>query len=55
VPVIIDAEYDPSRFRLVPDDFRRFDFGWAPLGQPEGRLRDKLIKEIRSLRREESR
>jgi hypothetical protein len=55
LPVIVDIDYDPGRYRLIPEDFRRFDFGWAPEGRPEDRLRDKLVKEIRALRREEAR
>jgi len=55
IPIVIDAEYAPDQYRLIPEEFRRYDFGWAPEGRPEERLRDKLIIELRALRREEKR
>jgi hypothetical protein len=28
-------EGDPSRYRQIPDNFGRFDFGRAPAGEPD--------------------
>jgi len=55
VPVIVDADYEPGRYRLVPEAFRRLDFGWAPGGKPDPRLLKKIKEEIRNLQREEAR
>ena len=53
VPVVVDEDYagDPSRYRRMPPDFRRFDFGRAPAGDPDARLVAMLIREIRNMRR----
>jgi hypothetical protein len=53
VPVVVDEDYadDPSRYRRMPPDFMRFDFGRAPAGEPDARLVEMLIREIRNMRR----
>lgn len=53
VPVVVDEAYsdDPSRYRRMPPDFMQFDFGCAPAGEPDERLVDMLIHEIRKMRR----
>ena len=53
VPVIVDAdsEGDPSRYRQIPDDFRRLHFGRAPAGDPDAELLAMLKDEIRALQR----
>lgn len=53
IPVIVDTDNNPDHYKLIPEEFRRFDIGWAPEGRPEDRLREKLVKEIRAMRREE--
>jgi hypothetical protein len=37
VPVIVDEDYegDPSRYRQIPEEFGRFQFGRAPGGDPD--------------------
>jgi len=53
VPVIIDEVYDgdPRRYRQIPDDFTRFQFGRAPGGDPDSELLATLTAEIRAMRR----
>jgi hypothetical protein len=53
VPVIIDGDYDgdASRYRRMPEDFRRLHFGRAPGGDADARLRATLTSEIRAMRR----
>ena len=53
VPVIVDEDYegDPSRYRQIPDEFGRFQFGRAPGGEPDAELLAVLIDEIRAMRR----
>ncbi|HTY35046.1 toll/interleukin-1 receptor domain-containing protein [Mycobacterium sp.] len=53
VPVIIDENYqgDPSRYRHIPDEFRRLQFGRAPAGEPDKELEAMLKDEIRAMRR----
>jgi hypothetical protein len=51
VPVIIDENYDPSRYREILDEFEDLDFGHAPAGDPDERLVTMLIKEIQNMRR----
>jgi len=53
VPVVIDDDYkrDPSRYRQVPDSFRRLHFGHAPAGDPDSELLAMLTTEIRAMRR----
>jgi hypothetical protein len=50
-PVVIDAECNMSRYALLPERFRSFQFGHAPEGQLSEALRDEIQQEIRSLRR----
>ncbi|HTY33472.1 toll/interleukin-1 receptor domain-containing protein [Mycobacterium sp.] len=54
VPVIVDEDYagDPSRYRQIPDVFRRLQFGHAPAGDPNAELLAMLTAEIRAMRRE---
>jgi hypothetical protein len=53
VPVIVDEDYDgdPSRYRKIPEDFGRLQFGRAPRGDPDAALLAMLTKEIRAMRR----
>ena len=53
VPVIVDDDYegDPRRYRHIPDDFQRLNFGHAPGGDPDANLRAVLTSEIRAMRR----
>ena len=53
VPVVIDDDYggDPSRYRQMPDVFRRLHFGRAPAGEPDAELISMLTDEIRNMRR----
>jgi hypothetical protein len=52
VPVIVDSDYagDPSPY-LSARDFMNLDFGSAPAGEPDARLREMLTFEIRAMRR----
>jgi hypothetical protein len=53
VPVVVDDDYggDPSRYRQIPDMFRRLQFGRAPGGDPDVDLKATLTDEIRAMRR----
>jgi hypothetical protein len=53
VPVVIDDDYagDTSRYRQIPDDFGRLQFGRAPGGDPDAGLLATLTEEIRAMRR----
>lgn len=52
IPVVIDENLHGSAdFRQVPDEFRRFNFGYAPAGVPDSSLHDLLVEEIRAMRR----
>jgi hypothetical protein len=53
VPVVIDEDYDgdPGRYRQIPDEFTRFQFGRAPAGDPGSELLATLTAEIRAMRR----
>jgi hypothetical protein len=51
VPVIVDKDYDPGRYKQIPDDFTRLDFGHAPAGHPDEALLATLTNEIRNMRR----
>ncbi len=53
VPVVVDDDYtgDPSKYRQIPDGFRRLQFGRAPSGDPDLDLKAMLIDEIRAMRR----
>jgi hypothetical protein len=53
VPVVIDDDYagDTSRYRQIPDDFGRLQFGRAPGGDPDAGLLAMLTDEIRAMRR----
>ena len=53
VPVVIDEDYDgdPSRYRRIPEDFSRLQFGRAPGGDPDTGLIEMLTSEIRAMRR----
>jgi len=56
LPVVIDVDYagDATRYSLVPEGFRKYQFGHAPGGEPVQQLRDDLVSEIRALRRPSS-
>ena len=52
IPVLVDDEQDdPSTYRQIPDEFRKFNFGFAPAGEPESNFRSMLVDEIRAMRR----
>jgi hypothetical protein len=52
IPVIIDEnQAELATYRQIPDEFRRFNFGYAPTGKPDSGLRSLLIEEIREMRR----
>jgi hypothetical protein len=53
VPVVIDSDYagDTSRYRQIPDEFSRLQFGRAPGGDPDAGLIEMLTSEIRAMRR----
>jgi hypothetical protein len=53
VPVVVDEDYtgDTSRYRQIPDDFGRLQFGRAPGGEPDAGLLAMLTDEIRAMRR----
>ena len=53
VPVVIDEDYagDASRYRRIPDEFSRLQFGRAPGGNPDDGLIAMLTEEIRAMRR----
>jgi hypothetical protein len=55
VPVIVDADFAPERYRMdsvkVWRDDRKLDFGHAPDGVPDTRLADKIKKLVRGSRR----
>jgi hypothetical protein len=50
---VVDDDYggDPSRYRQIPDMFRRLQFGRAPGGDPDVDLKATLTDEIRAMRR----
>jgi len=52
IPVLVDVTHqDPGEYQQVPDEFRRFNFGYAPAGDPDPNLRSMLVEEIRAMRR----
>ena len=52
IPVVVDEQQgDPSTYRQVPEEFRRYNFGHAPIGAPDASLRAVLVEEIRAMRR----
>jgi TIR domain len=52
IPVVVDDQQDVlSTYRQVPEEFRRYNFGYAPTGEPDKNLRSMLIEEIRAMRR----
>jgi TIR domain len=51
VPVIVDKDYDPDRYRRIPDEFKDLHFGHAPAGNPDKKLLATLTHEIRNMRR----
>jgi hypothetical protein len=53
IPVIVDYQVrDISAYQQIPEEFRRFNVGYAPDGEPDGDLRGLLIQEIRAMRRD---
>ena len=53
IPIIVDADYggDMSRYTLVPEEFKAFQFSHAPLGQMNETLRREFQDWLRALRR----
>lgn len=55
IPIVIDEEFrDPRQLRQIPEEFRRFDIGRAPNGEPDAALLATLTAEIRAMRRTEA-
>jgi hypothetical protein len=59
-PIVVDTDYegDLGRYGSLLDEFPAFqdlDFGRAPGGEPDARLRQSLVAQIRAMRREEAR
>jgi TIR domain len=53
IPVIVDDHLrDMSAYQQIPEEFRRFNFGFAPGGEPDVNLRSLLVQEIRAMRRD---
>ena len=52
-PVVVDTAFpvDTANYSLVPDRFRKYQFGHAPGGAPTDSLREDLVTEIRAMRR----
>lgn len=52
IPVVIDQEYNEnaSEYELIPEGFRKYHFGHAPMGHLSEELRSTLIQELRKLR-----
>jgi hypothetical protein len=53
-PMVVDLEFDGNadRYRLVPDQFRSFQFGHAPGGHMSDDLSKAITDAIRNLRRQ---
>jgi hypothetical protein len=52
IPVITDEDQgELATYQQIPDEFRRFNFGYAPTGEPDPSLCALLIEEIRAMRR----
>jgi len=53
MPVVINDDYDGDarRFKQVPLDFKDFQFGHAPGGEPDAALTKDMISAIREVRR----
>jgi hypothetical protein len=52
IPIIVDdSQDDVSTYRMVPEEFHRYNFGFAPTGEPDTSLRSMLVEEIRAMRR----
>lgn len=53
IPVVVDAEYAPERYSFaMEEDWRDLDFGHAPGGLPDEKLRKKLIALVREARKD---
>jgi hypothetical protein len=54
-PVIVDEDYEPESYGAAPvQAWANLDFGHAPEGLPDGRLRSRLKALVREARRPES-
>ena len=52
IPVIVDEKQgELASYQQIPEDFRRFSFGYAPSGEADPSLRSLLVQEIRAMRR----
>jgi hypothetical protein len=52
IPVIVDeAREELSKYRQVPDEFKRLNVAYAPCGALDPVLRSLLIEELRAMRR----
>ncbi|ORV27388.1 hypothetical protein AWB98_10765 [Mycolicibacterium conceptionense] len=56
MPVVIDEDYDgdATRFKQVPREFKNFQFGHAPGGEPDADLTRDVISAIREFRRNDA-
>ncbi len=50
-PVVVDANCEMSRYALVPERFKAFQYGHAPQGQMNETLRNEIQQELRNLAR----
>lgn len=51
-PIVIDQDYaGMSRYSLLPERFKAFQYSHAPLGEMSDGLRDEIREQLRSLRR----
>jgi len=51
LPIVVDDQYDPTRYSLIPEAFQKYQFSHAPGGAPSADLATVLVGEIRALRR----
>jgi hypothetical protein len=50
VPLIVEGQYTPERFRSLVVDWNRLDFGFAPDGVPDERTLSLLKQQLRTAR-----
>jgi hypothetical protein len=53
IPVVVDSSFnpDPEHYKLIPDGFRKRQFGHAPGGRMSEALRQAMIEALREVRR----
>ena len=50
IPLIVEGDYAPDRFRTLAVDWNRLDFGFAPDGVPDERTLLLLKQQLRTAR-----